>query len=62
VGKPGSLPGGQAQRLGSVDEVLSQGFPRVTPRGFPWVTPVLRFKSQGSGKDRTGSYLSWEFA
>jgi len=52
VGKPRSRPGGQDQRLGWVNEVLSQGFPRVTL--------VLRFKVQGSGKDSTGSDLSRE--
>jgi hypothetical protein len=37
VGKPRSRSGDQAQRLGCVDE--------VPLRGFPCVTPVLRFKT-----------------
>ena len=51
VGKSRLRSGGQ--RLGCVSEALSQG--------FPCVTPVLRFKAQGSGgsgKDSTGSYLT----
>jgi hypothetical protein len=40
VGKPRSLPGGL--RLGCMDEVPLRGFPRVTP--------VLRFKHKVQGR------------
>ena len=51
MGKPRLWPRGQAQRLGCVDEVPSRGFPRVTP--------VLRFKAYGSGKSIAGTCLTY---